>query len=165
MIDERTSKYFDKIKSDVGFLRNYSGEELSLNELLKRSGESNIIKPKLIWDVDNHPYTTKLWGYDITDGSHRYCAEVWVRYSADGLYTHTYIMSKQPSESQVMDIHLIISEIIPALEDGDYDPIRECDVCGKHHHWLDKKSDTIAKKWSDKKSEGIWFCDCEQRND
>ena len=150
--DKRTGKYFASIKKSIGLLGENGGEGESLKEILKKKGVKDIF-PKVIWEESIGVFgigTCILLKY-----STEYCAEVWVPYGGDGLYTHTYLFDKKPSKKDIETAHLM-STIQVEMDLRNQSPTEKCGECGNAFHWLDGGV-SLQEKWYNLQEK---YCGC-----
>ena len=134
-LDERTKNYLQAIHNNLHFLGSNGGEELSLKEILTKKGLIDKAVITELWQNEGFNYTTRLLKYEI-DNVTKFCAEVWVQYNIDAIYTHTFIFSKKPSPETIETIRLV-DELETKLSIGQLKPSFTCWECGQKSHWLD----------------------------
>jgi len=134
-LDERTKNYLQAIRNNLHFLGENGGECLSLKEILTKKGLIEKTAIKELWKDEGFNFTTILYQYTI-DGVTKFCAEVWVQYDIDGVYTHTFIFSQRPNQEQVETIRLV-SELETKFAINQLKPTFTCWECDQKSHWLD----------------------------
>jgi hypothetical protein len=142
-IDDRTKKYFDDKYEKLNCIGTNGGEELSLKEILK--AKKIDCDPETLWKRNlwiNASVT--LLKYTIS-GQTKFCAEVWIPYGGDGLYTHTYIFKREPTDKQIIEAHTI-ENIRCKMSIGEISPTFTCWECGCEAHWLDNE-ETLENRW------------------
>lgn len=135
-LDEKTKEYLQKIRNKYYFLGSNGGEELSFKEILTKKGIINQTIITELWKEEGFNFTTILYKYEI-NSKVRYCAEIWVRYNIDGLYTHTLIFEKEPNE-KIINIIRLTEDIEINIKIGRLSPNFTCWECGKKSHWLEE---------------------------
>jgi len=145
-LDDKTKNYLAVIRGNYHFVGSNGGEELSLKEILKKKGVLDQTIITELWKEDGFNFTTILYKYEI-DSKIRYCAEIWVRYDIDGLYTHTFIFDKEPNRKTVNIIKLV-EDVETYMNIGTLKPNFTCWECGKESHWLE--DNPSIKEFEDK---------------
>jgi len=140
-MDDRTAKYILDRYTQLGCIARNSGEELSLKEIFKKKDLSII--PEEVWRHKTVRSTTILWKYQ-SSGNERWCAEDWIPYGPDGLWTDTYIFNRVPSKEEVGEV-IILHKFEVDLSLRKISPLLYCDYCDMPFHWLDTPGDIKNK--------------------
>jgi len=130
---EKTKQYIEDARKSLGYVGENGGEELSLAEILKKSDKTDI-QPEKITEWEWVGGSGILWKY--VNGTTKWCAEVWVPYGGDGLYTHTYFFDREPCENDTYIIHRIQS-FLTMLEIDHPALTFHCWECGRKCHFCD----------------------------
>lgn len=157
MMDEKTSQYLQEIRKSYHFIGSNGGEELSLEEILRKKELLPDAAITELWREEGFNFTTILYKYEI-DFKTKYCAEIWVRYDVDGLYTHTFIFDQEPSRKAVEIIRLA-GELETKMSIGQLQLAFTCWECGKESHWLEDNPsiEEFEKAYSNLKEK---YCGC-----
>lgn len=142
-IDERTKKYFDAIKNNLGYLGMNQTEGMGIVEIIKAKGFD--IVPEKIREYDGYANSSSIIIYKYTsDGNIRYCAEMEYQADIDSFCVETYIFTKLPSRDDVITMR----DLWQTEFDIDYRRFPQefdCWECGHHVHWLDTKGNLHDK--------------------
>lgn len=143
-LDERTKKYFDAIKSNVGYLGSNAGW-YGIEEILRKS---NALDSSDLQSV--HKYVGYVNSGDIeifkynSNGETKYCAELGYQTDIDDYCIETHIFSEYPSRDNVILIRKI-DDIVFKMSYKGLKPEFSCWECGRLVHWLDVGNDFNSK--------------------
>jgi hypothetical protein len=154
-IDERTRKYFDAIKSNIGFLGMNATESGGIEYILNKKGLEPPVKIKSYAGYVNSS-NIDIYKYDVS-GETRYCAELCYWADIDAFVFETYIFNKMPSRNDIITIRNIGN----AEFDINFKGLNlefDCWECGNRVHWLDTKG-SLKDKIDHAKEKFCTMCD------
>ena len=146
MIDERTEKYFEDLKNNMGYRGNNAGWD-GIKEILEKKGVIDTAKLQKI-NVYNgfmNSSDIDIYGYEV-DSEKRFCAELSYQTNVDDYCTETHIFINIPSQE---DVHtaIDINNLLFKFDHGGLKPEFNCWECGRFVHWLDRDGDFKTKKF------------------
>jgi len=155
-VDERTRKYFDAIKFNVGFIGSNYSESDGITEILQKTGVTDI--PKLIKTYNGYLNSSsiEIFKYSVNNNI-RYCAELSYQNDIDSFCVETHIFNRYPSRDDVIAIRDIYKTEF-GIDYRGYQQEFECWECGHHVHWLDTKG-TLSQKIDNMKEKFCTMCD------
>lgn len=155
-VDNRTRKYFEAIKSNLGFIGMNQLEEMGIADILKAKGIN--VSPEVVRQYDGYANSSDIVIYKYTvDGTTRYCAELAYQADIDAVCVETYIFSKLPSREDAM-IMRAVSQTEFEIDFKGFPQEFACWECGNHVHWLDTKGN-LHDKITHAKDKFCTMCD------
>lgn len=135
ILDDRTQKYLDAVKSNMGYV-DTNNSWYGIKEILDKKGILSADVEKIAeYEGYVNSSNIEVFGYRI-NGEQRYCAELSYQTAIDDYNVETHIFVKEPSRENVMQIREINKTILH-IEIGKLKPFFHCWECGRETHWLD----------------------------
>ena len=145
MLDNKSEKYLNELKDELGYIGGNSGY-LDMEAILKKKGVLESAKLEILETLEGFLNSSEFTVYQYeNDGDVRYCAEFGYQTDMDDYTIETLIFNKQPS---LENIHTIIS-----INDLEFMfkfkrllPKFKCWECGRVVHWVDLDGDFEEKR-------------------
>lgn len=145
MLDERTTKYFESLKVNLGYLGSNYGHN-DIRTILEKNGALETANLQEVTTYDGYVNSSDIVIYSyLKDGELRYCAELSYRAGIDDYCIETHIFKKIPTRKEVMDFREL-DNLEFKFKYENLHPEFRCWECGKYVHWLDAEGDFQKKK-------------------
>lgn len=142
-MDDRTEKYINKCKENIGFVSSDCGWEEGFN------GEPDF-KLKIWLNATGSGYT------DVKKVENEWIAQTCFRIDIDDYCIEIFRFNKKPTEKMILTAQLI-DEIENTLTHKPLLAVFDCWECGRETHWLDINADSLENKWEGLKEN---YCGC-----
>lgn len=145
-IDDRTEKYFEEMKSSVGYLDGRGGRD-GIEEILNQKGllEESKLEKVMTYQGYGNSSDVDIYKYINTEGEVRYCAEFSYQTAIDDYCVEKHIFSKFPSSDTVLAVRQM-NDVTFEMKFRKLPATFRCWECGKVTHWLDCPGTLSEKK-------------------
>jgi hypothetical protein len=136
MLDDKTQKYFESIRNNMGYI----GSNAGWNSF-KDIAEKKDIRDYSLVQVYKSPYfgidvgDIEIYQYN-KDGETKFCAEFGYRTAIDDYCIETHIFNQFPSLKNIILLRKI-DNLEMEFKYNHFNPIIKCWECGCESHWLD----------------------------
>lgn len=142
-LDERTKKYFEKIRKNIGWESNNAGW-YDFQEILDSKAPGEIAELIATYDGFANSTDIKIYAYN-KNNTKKYCAEFSYQTDIDDYCIETHIFNKKPTLKDVLTA-VSINDLTFDFDTKRLNQIFTCWECGRKCHWLDIDGDLETKK-------------------
>ena len=141
-LDERTKKYFERIKENVGFLGMNAGWK-SMQEILDEGAPGTVAKKAGEYAGFANSSNIEILTYE-KDEKKRYCAQFSYQTDVDDYCIETLIFDRYPSRDSVVTI-VNLNDLEFKFNFKGLNQTFWCWECGRESQWLDGEGNFLEK--------------------